>query len=257
MLNATDATQVTFLGEFVSRGRRWNAYSDGTVLPVIAGGDGTGDAGAGAGAGGAAGAATDAGATGGQGGTGERTFTQTDLNATVAREAEKAKTAALQQVATDLGVSLDEAKQIIADRRSADDAKKSEAERAADAWKAAQAAAEQIKSATERERHEARLERALGRAGLDTGNDILRRAGLAALDVPLDADDAAVTAAIEQAKKDAPQLFAATTTTTTGGGGQHTDTGGQTRSNTTPPGDFGAKGAAEAARRWGKDAKTA
>lgn len=144
-----------------------------------------------------------------------RTFTQDELNAILARERTSAQQAATQQLANDLGVSLDEAKQIVAQRKSDDDAKRTEAERAAAAWKTAQEGAEAIKAAAEQERHEAKLERALSRAGLDVDNETMRRAGLAALDVPANADAAAVTAAVEQLKTDAPALFGSASTTVT------------------------------------------
>lgn len=238
MLNAKTATQVTFLGEFVSRGRRWNAYSDGTVLPVIAGGDGTaGD--------------PPAPSNPPAPGTPPAGFvSQETVNATVLREAEKAKSEALQQVATDLGVSLEEAKQIIADRRAADDAKRTDAERAAAAWQTAQQGAEEIKRAADQERHDAKVERELQRAGFDITNATLLPAGLAAIatQVQVGADEAAIKAAVEKAKADAPQLFGGTPTPT-----KHTDPGHQRKDPAAPAGEFGAEGAQEAERRFGKE----
>jgi hypothetical protein len=58
-----------------------------------------------------------------------KTFTQDEVNAMLARERTQTQQAAAQQLATDLGCSVDEAKQIIADRKAADDAKRTEAER--------------------------------------------------------------------------------------------------------------------------------
>lgn len=196
---------------------------------------------------------------GGQGGAGgggndPARFTQEDMNATVAREVEKAKNAALQQVATDLGVSLEEAKQVIADRKAADDAKRTEAERAAEAWKTAQQGAEAIKAEADRERHEAKVERALQSAGLDVTNETILAAGLAAIgkQVQVGADADAIKAAVDKAKKDAPQLFG---TPSGGGGGRHTDPGTQRRDTTAPNGEFGAGGAEMAKRRFGDKTK--
>lgn len=205
---------------------------------------GEGGQGGGAGAGGAGGSAG-----GGQGGDQPR-FTQADMNATVARETEAAKRKAEQDIATALGVTLDEAKQIIADRRAADDAKRTEAERAAEAWKTAQTGAEAIKTEAERERHEAKVERALARAGLDVDNQTILTAAMAAVgtQVQVGADADAIKAAVDKAKTDAPALFTGTTTTTTT---TTTDPGGQRRTTEAPGGEFGGRGAAEAARRWG------
>lgn len=213
--------------------------------------EGDGGAGGGAGDGGQGGAG---GQGGGQGS--ERTFTQADMNATVARETASAKAKAEQEIATALGVSVDEAKTIIAERRASDDAKKTEAERDAAAAATAKTDAERIKNEAAQDRHDARVERILGQAGLDTGNDTLRLAGLAAIKVPVGADEATVKAAVEQAKKDAPALFAATAGGA--GGGTHSDAGGQRRDQQGPVGEFGSKGAEEAKRRWGsQETKTA
>lgn len=177
----------------------------------------------------------------------DKRFTQADMNATVARETAAAKAKAESDLAAALGCSVDEAKQIIADRKASDDAKKTEAERAAEAAKTAQSDAERIKTEAATDRHHARLERALGRGGLDIENAVMLRAGLAALDVPLDAGDDAVKAAVDALKKDAAQLF---TAGGNGGGGGHSDSGGQRRDTQAPAGEFGGKGKAEADRRF-------
>lgn len=185
-------------------------------------------------------------AGGGQGGN-DRTFTQADMNATAARVEAATKAKAEQDIATALGVTVDEAKTIIAERRASDDAKKTQAERDAAAAETAKNDAERIKTEAARDRHDARVERILGQAGLDTGNETLRLAGLAAVKLDVGADEAAVKAAVEQVKKDAPQLFGAASN----GGGTHSDAGGQRRDSNAPAGEFGSKGAEEAARRWG------
>jgi hypothetical protein len=192
-----------------------------------------------------------AGGEGGEGKPAPKTFSQEDMNATVARAESAAKTKAQADLAAALGVSVEEAKQIIADRKATDDAKKSEAERAAEAAKTAQTEAENLRREAATERHHARLERALSKAGLDVDNAPMLRAGLAALDVPTDADADAVKAAVDKLKTDAPALFGATTGA---GGGTHSDTGGQGGSKkAVQAGDFGKDGAAEAARRFEKE----
>lgn len=217
----------------------WYVYSDGTMLRPIAGGAEGDDQG---------------GSGGGQGGAGgdDRRFTQADMNATVARETAAAKSKAEADLAAALGCSVDEAKQIITDRKAADEAKKTEAERAAEAAKNAQTEAERLKGDAARELHEARVEAALAKAGLDLDNTVLVRAAAAAVDVAVGADKDAIKAAVDKAKADAPQLFGSTTTTTT-----TTDPGGQRRQEQQSGGEFGSRGAQEAARRWGKDKQTA
>lgn len=179
----------------------------------------------------------------------DKKFSQEDMNATVARETEKAKQAALEQVAKDLGVTLDEAKQIIADRKAADDQNKTEAQRAADAWKTAQSGAEEIKRAAEQEKHDAKVERELQRAGFDITNATMLPAAMAAVapHVQVGADDAAVKTAVEKVKTDAPQLFVGADGKP---GGTPSDPGRQRTNPDAPAGEFGAGGKAEADRRF-------
>lgn len=79
----------------------------------------------------------------------EPTFTQADLDRHAGRRAAEAKRAAAKEFADELGVSLDQAKQIIADRQAAAEAEKTEIQKAQDARQAA-----------ERERDEAKTARA-------------------------------------------------------------------------------------------------
>lgn len=208
--------------------------------------DGEGGQGNGAGSGG------DNGGTGATGGdSGGRVFSQADVNAMLARERTTAQQTAAQQIATDLGVPVDEAKQIIADRKATDDARKSEAERDREAAATAKAEADRYKAQAMQDLHDSRVEVALARAGVDLDNDVLRRAAVAAVDVPVGADADAVKAAVEKAKTDAPQLFGQPATGS-GGGGTHSDAGGQRRTEEQSGGEFGSRGAQEAARRWSK-----
>jgi sRNA-binding protein len=171
----------------------------------------------------------------------------------VARETEAAKRKAEQDIATALGVTLDEAKQIVADRRAADDAKKTEAERAAAAWKTAQEGAESIKRAAEQEKHDAKVERELQRAGFDITNATLLPAGMAAVaaHVQVGADEAAIKAAVEKTKTDAAQLFG---TSPNPNPAPHSAPPNPNPNPQAPAGAFGQKGHESAVRDYGEDA---
>jgi hypothetical protein len=148
-------------------------------------------------------------------------FTQADLDRIVGREKAEAKRTAEKQFAETLGVTVDEAKAIIAAKNTADDAAKSEAQRALDAATATQAEAVQAKADAVRERFEAKVERALVNAGVGSGIEdpakaaaaVTRATRMVTLDT--DSDDAAIAAEIEALKADVPGLF--TTPTAAGG----------------------------------------
>ena len=128
---------------------------------------------------------------------------EAERQATAAANA--AKKAAEQQVADTLGVTVTEAKKIIDAQKSAEDAAKSETQKALEAATAAQTAAEQAKSEAAADRLAAKVERKLGAAGVDD-KALARAIRLVTLDA--DADDAAIDAEIEALKTDVPGLFA-------------------------------------------------
>jgi hypothetical protein len=177
-------------------------------------------------------------------------FTQADMNATVARETQAAQTKATTDLLAKLGYSsVEEAEQAAKAAKDAADALKSQQQRDADAAAEAKRIADAEKADAAREKHEARVERALSKAGLDLDNATLLRAGLAAIDLQPGADADAITAAVDKLKKDAPQLFGTATPTP---GAPGSDPGTPRPTPAAPTGEFGSKGAAEAERRWGK-----
>jgi hypothetical protein len=150
---------------------------------------------------------------------GGKTFTQEELNKIAAREKAQGKAAgkaeAEQALAEMLGVSVEEAKTIIADRKAAEDAKKSEADK--DREKAAKvlADAEKAKADAALETHSARVERALAREGLVTDDTdegkkkFARVLRLVTVEVGASLED--VLADVQSVKADFPELFATKT----------------------------------------------
>lgn len=145
----------------------------------------------------------------------DKTFTQAQLNAISAREKAQGKAAgkaeAEQAMADMLGVSIEEAKAIIAERKTAEDAKKSDADK--DREKAAKvlADAEKAKADAALETHAARVERALAREGLvtddtDEGRKKFERVQrLVTVEVGASLED--VLADVQSVKADFPELF--------------------------------------------------
>lgn len=157
-----------------------------------------------------------------------KTFTQEEVSAMLTREKDQGKRAAEEAIAKQLGVSIEDAKKLIADAKKREDAEKSEAQKAREAADAEKAEAERNKSEAARERHATRVERALLRAlpkDLDDDKLDARVSKLTRLiDVEVGADDAAIKAAVEELRKEWPELFP---TNGSGNGGK----------NPPPPGD--------------------
>jgi hypothetical protein len=141
------------------------------------------------------------------GGTPPKTFTQEELDRITGRARAEAKRAAAAELAEALGCTVDEAKAKIAAASAADDATKSETQKALDAAKAAQAEAEAAKANAAAERLAARIERKLTAAGVPEAT-LARAARL--LDVDPDADDEAIAAEIETLQSEVPALFTST-----------------------------------------------
>lgn len=147
----------------------------------------------------------------------DRMFTQAEVTAMMAREKDQGKRGAEEALAKSLGCTLDEAKTIIADSRKRADAEKSEAQRAREAADAEKADAERVKGESKRERLDTRIQAALMRAGVVQADDDkdgskfeARLARLTKLvDIDLEADPAAVSAAVKVLKDEEPGLFAA------------------------------------------------
>lgn len=137
-------------------------------------------------------------------------FTQADLKRIAAKEKAEGKRAAEKALADSLGVSLDEAKKIIAKHRETEDANKSEAEREREKAKQEREAAEAEKREAAAEKHEARIERALVAAGF-SGDDkrLARVRKMVTVEVGASYDD--VLADVNEAKTEFPELFTSKT----------------------------------------------
>lgn len=118
----------------------------------------------------------------------------------------EAERAAQRKLAESLGVSPEEAKKIIDERKNADLAAMSEAERAKAEAEQAKADAERALADARTLRHTALVERVLGTAGApaDGVSDLV---GLVKVDEG--ADEATVQAAVDAVKEKWPALFAA------------------------------------------------
>ena len=142
----------------------------------------------------------------------DKKFTQADLNKIAAKEKAAGKRAAAQELADQLGVPLDRAKEIVAAAVEAEDAKKSEAEK--EKAKASQAAteAEKAKADAEQAKHESLIERALLRSGFtaddsDEGQKRLTRVRkMITVEVGASFED--VLDDVKDVKTDFPALFA-------------------------------------------------
>lgn len=165
----------------------------------------------------------DEGAGGGSGGTEPnssggaegKTFTQEQLNRFLAKEKAQGKAAgkaeAENALAETLGVSVEEAKAIIAKNKETEDSKKSEADK--DREKAAKvlADAEKAQAEAKAEQHVARIERALAVAGFvtDETDDGKKKSNrvqrLVTAEVGASYDD--VLADVQSVKSDFPELF--------------------------------------------------
>jgi hypothetical protein len=105
----------------------------------------------------------------------DKTFTQAEVTAIATREKDEGKRSAEAAVAKELGVSVTEAKQILKAHHAAEDAKKTEADKAREAAEAEKTAAEQAKNAAAVEIFETRLERAFLKEGLELDDEKVKR----------------------------------------------------------------------------------
>jgi predicted transcriptional regulator len=162
------------------------------------------------------GGAGDGGSGGGGSGSGEgsgsgRTFTQDDLNQTVQDRLAREKRTMTENIAKELGMSLDEAKAYIAERKKKDDEAKDEITKLRESAEADKAEAERIKGEARTQVLTTQIERALLRAGVEVTDDDAGEERLGRLsklvDVDTDADSKAIKAAVDKLKKDEPALF--------------------------------------------------
>lgn len=132
-------------------------------------------------------------------------FTQADVTRIAAREKAEGERAALAKLATDLGVTIDEAKEIVKAHNDRAEADKTEAQRAKEAADREKAAAETERAAAAAERHAAKLERALMRANAPAERlEKLTRL----VDAKVGDDDEAIETAVKATAEEFPELFA-------------------------------------------------
>lgn len=153
---------------------------------------------------------------------GGRTFTQAEVDQLVGREklaaASTAKSATATEIAQQLGCTVEEAKGYIAAARAADDKDKSDAQLAKEAADKEKADAVNATSVAKREAHDAKVERALVRAGIPLAADdatpedqakadarIAKIVGL--VEAKVGDDDAAIKTAVAALKDTMPELF--------------------------------------------------
>lgn len=144
--------------------------------------------------------------TGGDGGDGDKGVPQSKVNELVGNTRSETRKQTEERIAKDLGVPIEEAKELIAEARKKRDSETSEAEKERQAAEKARKEADDEKAQAARERHEAKIERQLVRAGVsDEKLDRARRV----LEVADDADVEAVKKAVEALKSDEPAWFGA------------------------------------------------
>lgn len=184
------------VGTIFHQGRECYLYSDGTVLPVIRGGDGSNDPPADppGGAGGGDSKSND-----------QQTFSQAELNRIAAREKDEGKRAAAAEIAKQLGCTVEEAVEFIKQAKAKEDAEKTEAQKAKEAADKAKADADTAAAEAAQEKHMARIERSLLKAGVpDAKLDKVARM----LDVEVGAEIDKIDEAAKDLKKEFPELFA-------------------------------------------------
>lgn len=134
----------------------------------------------------------------------EKKYTDADVDRLQAKRAATAEKAALAKVAEDLGMSVADAKKLIAAQREAEDAKKDALTRAEEQLAAAQRDAETARNEAARLAHTAKVERKLRAAGADDGTAFR---GVRLVEAGPDATDEDLDAEIAQLVADVPGLF--------------------------------------------------
>lgn len=204
-------------------------------------GDGSGGSG-GSGDGGQGGSGSGDGGTGGAGSSGGVTFTadqQAEVNRITGQRTAEATRAAIRQVAQDLGMTVDEAKQFIAEKKAADEAAKSEEQKRLDAIAAKERDAEAKDAAAAAKVRDADIRIALAEAGA-TGQELRDAAVLIGAGLAADADEAAITTAVDDLKKRRGELFKGPAVP--GSAGTNTDTGSGSGAGSGSGGGNGSEG---------------
>jgi hypothetical protein len=136
-----------------------------------------------------------------------KTFTQEQMNRTMAREKSDGKKAGRRELLEELGVKdVQEAKTILEKYRESQDSQRTEAEKLSEQAKKDRDSADQVKREALKERNEAKVERQLLRANIKDGKET-RAIKLLDLDLEgdLDADD--IKSAVEDLVEEFPDLF--------------------------------------------------
>ncbi|MGI8425444.1 MAG: hypothetical protein ACR2M4_02380 [Actinomycetota bacterium] len=129
-----------------------------------------------------------------------------ELGRIAAKEKAQGKWSARKEIEEQLGLSFEDADKLIKEARAAQDAEKSEAQKAKEEADREKALAVKEKADAAAERHSIKVERALMIAGVNP----VKVAHIARLvDAEPGADDDAIKAAIEAVKTSIPELFAA------------------------------------------------
>lgn len=136
----------------------------------------------------------------------EKMFTQADVDKAASARAAEAKRKATSDLAESLGVSVDEAKKIIAASKASEDAQKTEAQKAKEAADAARAEADTEKASAAAERMAARIERELFKNHV---KDDCLGDSLALLKVDADASPEEIIAAVKTFSERRPEFFGA------------------------------------------------
>jgi hypothetical protein len=162
------------------------------------------------------------GAGGGGGGGGAASgVPQAEVDRIVKNRVEETRQSVTKKIMEELGVDMDTAKQMIADSKKRDDDEKSDATKAKEAADAEKAAAATEKEQAAKDRHDAKVERALVRVAPTFEDDkdktadqkldawVSRVGRLLAGDVEVGADADAIADAVKTLKTDMPELFGA------------------------------------------------
>lgn len=136
----------------------------------------------------------------------EKTLPQSQVNEIVALRTKEAKESALKALADELGVTIDEAKSIVKERKDADARNQTELEKANNAKTQAEKDRDDRVSESQQELHEERSDRALVAAGVpDEDEKLARLRGMLTVKVGATKDE--IKKDVEKLKADFPALF--------------------------------------------------
>lgn len=146
---------------------------------------------------------------GGDPGGGDKTFTQEEVNRMMAREKSQGRDAAMRELSETLGVTVDEAKEIVQTHQQREEEQMSEAEKAKAAAERERQEAEAEKAKAARERHDLKVERHIGTIDPNDAEANTSKVTKVArmLDLEVGASDEEVKAAVDDLRTEFPALF--------------------------------------------------